>query len=216
MREDFAIDIDFLSEEEGYQRFLTKDDVGANQSNLVLADGYCVNLPNFVEHPNNPIDGYLLYFIDGSLYSRGSVGLPSRIGIQVASDEIVPTIKAGTTTMSTDFAVAAYSRIESIVTVNINIQFTKSGSGDIIIQGLPSPAKNTANLIQGLTVLEYKGITPPALYGRTSTIQAVIFPNEDVIRLQVAAGNDNRNITTSDVTLDDGALIRISGTYISN
>ena len=65
MREDFAIDIDFLSEEEGYQRFLTKDDVGANQSNLVLADGYCVNLPNFVEHPNNPIDGYLLYFIDG-------------------------------------------------------------------------------------------------------------------------------------------------------
>lgn len=176
-----GIDQEFLTEDEGAERFIFRDGYGTNETNVVL-DGY-LNLVDQQTDPSiTPTTGNIIvYAKSGEAYTKNPQGTVEKLGGVAVATAFTPVIKTGTTTETPVYSVGFAIENGDAVFVSINLSFSKSGTGDLTIEGLPAVAKNTANLVQGLSVVQYNGVIDGAAYGRVTSLQATLQPNSSTL-----------------------------------
>lgn len=149
-REGQVIDEDFLSEEEGSQRFIFKDGYGDNNTNLIIQDGY-IQFDNIAEPNTPPADSVIIYPSQDDIYMKDSNGLVQQVGASI-DNSFVPEIKVGATVITPDVAVGEYTKIGRSVTLAIYVSFTNPGGAFPLTVSIPFVGINTTNLIQSLNV----------------------------------------------------------------
>lgn len=224
-RSNQGVDEEFLTEAEGDERFIFREGYGINDANLLMdtnffiesdrfhVDGYS-RFTDLISDPTASLPSNSLYLYNkaGSLFSKNSVGTITQLGGAPLAVGFTPVIKLGATTLATSHAEGYSAQNGDIVTITLSIAYTASGTGSLTIEGLPVSARNESNLVQGLNVHTYEGITVAATFGRVSSIQATLQPGSSTLTIQKAEGSSNIDITDSDVS---SGVIRITGSYIS-
>ena len=131
-----------------------------------------------------------------------------------ANDSFTPVAKVGTTTQNASIEVGEWSKVGKTVTFTLVVSFTKSGTGNLTIEGLPYVGKNVSNLTQTFVLSEFQGIQVGDPYGSVSVLKAVLDPNTDVLKIEQATYSGSSAIDDTD--LDSTVIINITGSYITN
>jgi hypothetical protein len=120
-----------------------------------------------------------------------------------------PTIVGGTTAGTGTYAiqVGRYTKVGNTVTVQLYVNWTAhTGTGQMLISGLPFTAQNTANLYNAITVGECNNIALTANNIMTCDINAN-FTSISCIQYPVGGG------AVSTVPIDTSGYLIVGGTY---
>lgn len=123
------------------------------------------------------------------------------------SAAFVPVL-SGTTTVGAgtySVQVARYTRINNTISFTLSLTWSAhSGTGNLIVTGLPTLSLNTANLLTPVTVY-YNSITATA----ATVINGYIDPNSSNINIRQVASSGVPAL----VPMDTAGSLLISGTY---
>lgn len=181
IREDQGNDSDFLSEEEGNQRFIFRDGYGFNEADLTL-DGY-VSFKNQSIQPSYN-DGYSHLYSQGNLlYATSSLGTSL---LTPFSSEFAPILKFGETIQNTIYNISYYTVMGDLVFITISSQFQRSIDSGIVSISIPIATKNIANLNQTLLLGGFEVSKTIAIYG-TPTYGSVVYGDANLRPEQVLA-----------------------------
>ena len=124
-----------------------------------------------------------------------------------------PVVKIGTTTQTASVAIGNYNKVQDIINVSIKVTFSKSGTGDLTLEGLPFASKNTANFDQTLTQGLSQGIITNLYYGSgPNRISIVLSPNSTTLLFKSSSNTSSTSL--SDTDLSSSISITISGSYV--
>lgn len=322
VREDQAVDVDFLTEQEGSERFIFRQGQGTNDTNVILEPTYYMEADRFhidgytrfvdlVSDPTDslPANSLYLYNKAGFIYTRNSAGDTKELGVALTVSETVgattvsrvteiefndsygfnvvnegsgkvridfgsswnplqvsgqsdldasgeealeiiagsnmtittntgsspksitfnstgastgsisPIVKIGNTTQTLNYGVGSYSKFGNAVSIAISVSFSKTGSGDISIEGLPYTSNTTANLEQVLST-HAVGLAGGVFYGGPlygsggggEFLQANLAANSAVLYFKTFDSSAN----ATDTVLDTSTTLHITGTYLTS
>lgn len=219
IREDQGADTDFLSEQEGSERFVFRDGYGENISNLVI-DGY-LSLKNQISAPTHDSNYSTAFSMGGLFYTPSASG---NVQLSPFSSSFTPTLKIGGNPQTTNYQIGHYTTIADLVFVAISLDFPATVDTGLVTIDLPEYSKNIPNLNQTMlmggfevseTVATYGGQTYGSINYTDATLSSVqilahIAPNVNYLTLRKLS--DNTNVNGEDLP-NKTLSLSISGFY---
>jgi len=286
-RSDQGFDEDFLTEQEGAERFVFKDGYGTNDANVTLQDGYTLTIDGYAVRPltvsvtsgnevfsvgeiefndaygfsivdlgNTAVSGKKVRIDFGSAFNPiqidgqsdldasgeepleiiqgtgmllttnpGSSPKSLTISTTLTSGTFSPVVKLGTTTQTTSYNVSKYSKFGNVVTVSISLSFTKSGTGNLTMTGLPFTSDSTANFYQTLPLVtsiatsgDTYGSAPfgDELYGDQGTSGAATMTRLAPGSTTLTFLQQDTFTPTTEANLVSPVVLTITGSYFTN
>ena len=236
IREDQTLDNDFLSEDEAQERLVFKEGYGTNSTNVVLSDGYFKSSAYYVDgydqfkslgaNPATPPGSgdTRLFTKSNDIFIIDSLGqvkkLNDQSGASATEGSFTPAVYVGAVSQTATYAIGRYSKFGKATTISLSVQFSKSGTGDLSIQGIPFVANSASNLTQ-IFVVNMTGVGSSSAYGSGVLYGSGGAGNEVVGRL---APNSStmffvKNDTTTnlnDAGLGSSIIVNITGSYLTD